>query len=115
MSPLDWASSVQDMLTFARKAVRFCEGKSREEFEQDEILQLAVVRIIELIGEAASRVPADVRGQYPSVPWSDIVGTRNRLIHGYDRVDLRIVWDTIQDDLPVLIEVLSSKLGEQPG
>jgi uncharacterized protein with HEPN domain len=113
MSRHDPAASLQDMLDYAQKAVRFCEGKSRNEFEQDELLQLAVVRVIELIGEAASRVAADVRNQVPTIPWQDIVGTRNRLIHGYDRVDLRIVWDTVQDDLPLLIKTLRGNLGEE--
>jgi uncharacterized protein with HEPN domain len=113
MSRHDPAASLQDMLDYAQKAVRFCEGKTRDEFEQEELLQLAVVRVIELIGEAASRVANDVRNQFPTVPWQEIVGTRNRLIHGYDRVDLRIVWDTVQDDLPPLIETLRVSLGEE--
>jgi uncharacterized protein with HEPN domain len=120
MSRPDSAASLRDMLDYAVKAVRFCEGKSQGEFERDELLQLAVVRALELVGEAAWRVPQDFRDQYPSIPWQDIVGTRNRLIHGYDRVDLKIVWDTIQDDLPRLIETLRLTLldkdaaGEEP-
>ena len=102
MSRHDPVASLHDMLDYALKAVRFCENKSQRDLEQDEVLQLAVVRALELVGEAASRVPQDVRNQHPNIPWQDIVGTRNRLIHGYDRVDLRIVWDTIQDDLPLL-------------
>ena len=113
MSRHDPAAALQDMLDYAQKAVRFCEGKSRDEFEQDELLQLAVVRVIELIGEAASRVPTDLRDRYPTIPWPDIVGTRNRLIHSYDRIDLRIVWDTVQDDLPTLIETLGGTSGEE--
>jgi uncharacterized protein with HEPN domain len=111
MSRHDPTASLRDMLEYAAKAVRFCENKTREDFEQDEMLQLAVARAVELVGEAASRVPVDVRNQYPAIPWQDIVGTRNRLIHGYDRVDLRVIWDTIQDDLPPLVEMLHSALG----
>jgi uncharacterized protein with HEPN domain len=103
---------LHDMLDYAAKAVRFCEGKSQADFEQDEMLQLAVARAVELIGEAASRVPRDVRDSHPTIPWSDIIGTRSRLIHGYDRVDLQIVWNTIQADLPPLIDALRLILGE---
>jgi uncharacterized protein with HEPN domain len=112
MSRRDPAASLRDMLDYAQKAVCFCEGKSRDDFEHDELLQLAVVRALELVGEAASRVPTDVRDQSPLIPWQDIIGTRHRLIHGYDRVDLRIVWDTVQDDLPPLIDTLRSCLGD---
>jgi uncharacterized protein with HEPN domain len=77
-------------------------------------LQLAVARAVELVGEAASRVPTDTRDSFPTIPWPDIVGTRNRLIHGYDRVDLRIVWDTVQEDLPGLIETLKTGFPEKP-
>jgi uncharacterized protein with HEPN domain len=106
MSRHDVAASLQDMRDYAEKAVRFCEAKSRDAFEQDELLQLAIVRLIELIGEAASRIVPDVRNRFPMIPWQEIVATRNRLIHGYDRIDLAIVWDTVQDDLPPLIEAL---------
>lgn len=112
MSRHDPAASLHDMLQYALKAVRFCENKSQGDLERDEVLQLAVARAVELVGEAASRVPQDVRTHHPTIPWQDIVGTRNRLIHGYDRIDVRIVWDTIQDDLPPLIETLRSSLGE---
>ena len=112
MSRHDPTASLHDMLDYAVKAARFCVNKSQHDWEQDEVLQLAVVRALELVGEAASRVPQDVRNQHLNIPWQDIVGTRNRLIHSYDRVDLRIVWDTIQDDLPPLIAVLHELLGE---
>lgn len=106
MSQHDATASLQDMMSFATKAVRFCENKSFVQLEQDEILQMAIVRAVELVGEAASRVPSEIRAAHSGVPWQEIVATRNRLIHGYDRVDLRIIWDTIQDDLPPLIETL---------
>jgi uncharacterized protein with HEPN domain len=112
MSLHDPAASLQDMRDYAEKAMRFCEGKSRGQFEQDEMLQLAVVRLIELIGEAASRVAPDVRCRFPQIPWPDIVSTRNRLIHGYDRVDLTIVWNTVQDDLPTLLKELRSETSQ---
>jgi uncharacterized protein with HEPN domain len=104
-------SSLHDMLTYACKAVQFCANKTKSEFEQDEVLQLAATRAVEIIGEAAARIPADIQGQNPAIPWKDIIGSRHRLIHGYDRVDLDIVWTTIQDDLPTLVDQLRNLLG----
>lgn len=103
MSQRDPTASLCDMLDYALKAVRFCERKTLDDLQQDEILQLAVARAVELIGEAAYRVPQETRRQHPDIPWQDIVATRHRLIHGYDRVDMQIIWDTIQGDLPALI------------
>jgi uncharacterized protein with HEPN domain len=64
---------------------------------------LALVRLLEIVGEAASRVPNDECAKYPEIPWPEIVGLRNRLIHGYDAVDLDILWQIIVHDLPPLI------------
>jgi uncharacterized protein with HEPN domain len=112
MSPPDPNASLADMLLHARKALQFCANKSKAEFFQDDLVQFASARAVELIGEAASRMPPDVQDQYPSIPWKDIIGTRHRLIHGYDRVDLDIIWETIQNDLPALIDNLRHILGE---
>jgi len=69
--------------------------------------------LVELIGEAASQVPQEVRGKYPNVPWPKIVSMRNRLIHGYDVVDYEILWDTITEDLPLLITELERIIPKQ--
>jgi uncharacterized protein with HEPN domain len=65
-----------------------------------------LTRLVEIIGEAASRVDAEERGRYKGIPWSQIVGMRNRLIHGYDSVDLDILWEVVSRDLPLLVENL---------
>jgi len=64
------------------------------------------VRLVEIVGEAGARVSKEERAKHPQIPWDDVVGMRNRLIHGYDMVDLDILWDTVKDDLPRLIEAL---------
>ncbi len=70
------------------------------------MLALALVRLLEIIGEAASRVPNDERAGYPGIPWAELVALRNRLIHAYNRVDLDIVWQIATLDLPGLIRAL---------
>ena len=74
--------------------------------DSDRMLNLALVRLLEVIGEAAGRVPEDFRSRHPQVPWRDITDLRNRLIHGYDSVDFDRLWTIIQDDMPRLIEQL---------
>lgn len=100
------------MLEAAEKAAFHVGGKSREHFEHDEILQLALIRLLEVVGEAAARVPPDLQERIPEIPWPDVVNMRHRLIHGYDRVDLEMVWQTLQDDIPPLIHALRRALGE---
>ena len=78
-------------------------GRSRGDLDTDRVLALAVVRLLEIIGEAATRVPTEERARRPDIPWAAIVGLRNRLIHGYDDVDLDIVWAIVTSDLPTLL------------
>lgn len=79
------------MLDHAREAVAMAQGKTRADFASNRQLKLALVRLLEIIGEAASRVPKEERALYPTLPWVQLVGLRNRLIHGYDTVDLDIL------------------------
>lgn len=112
MSRHDDRIRMRHMLDRAKEAVSMLRGRAREELDHDRMLELALVRLVEIIGEAASCVTEKTRLQNPSIPWGQIVGMRNRLIHGYDRVDLQILWDTIQDDLPPLIRSLETSLGD---
>ena len=96
------------MLEHAREAIQLIEGRSRRDLDTDRVLSLALVRLLEIVGEAAAKVSPDARTKYSAVPWSEIVGLRNRLIHGYDSVDLEILWRIIESDLPALVGNLSS-------
>ena len=98
------------MLETAREAVAMIEGKERSELRRERMLELSLIRLIEVVGEAAARVTHGGQTKYPSIPWHQIVGMRNRLIHGYDQIDLHILWDTIEDDLPPLITELEKIL-----
>ena len=97
---------LRHMLDAARKAVQFSQSRSRSDLDANEMLALALVRLLEIIGEAASGVSTDVRERCPEIPWSQVVSTRNRLIHGYYDIDLSIVWAIVTHDLPPLITEL---------
>lgn len=78
-------------------------GRTRDDLDSDRMLNLALVRLMEIVGEAAARVPAEFRSENPEVPWQDIADLRNRLVHGYDAVDLGVLWAIVHDDLGPLI------------
>jgi uncharacterized protein with HEPN domain len=101
---------LQHMLEAAQAALAFMQGESRESLDKDLKLSLAVVKAIEIIGEAASRVSKEYREQTSQIPWSGIVGMRNILIHAYFDVDLDEVWRTVTTDLPPLIAELEKLL-----
>jgi uncharacterized protein with HEPN domain len=94
----------------AAEALRFAQGKSRADLDDDRMLILAVLKDLEIIGEAASRVSLPTRQRSQSVPWDDIIAMRNRLIHGYFDVNLDLVWETISNDIPPLLTELDSIL-----
>lgn len=95
-----------DILIAARKALRFVEGMTWEGFQQSELHQNAVMRPLEIIGEAARLVSQQTRQAHPEIPWEQMIGVRNRLIHEYFRVNLKTVWETVQNDLPRLIALI---------
>lgn len=97
---------LRQMLDHAREAIAFTAGKTLSDVVDDRVLSLALVRLLEVIGKAAGRVSVETRGQHPEIPWSQIIALRNRRIHGYDSVDMTIVWQVIRVDLPPLILAL---------
>jgi uncharacterized protein with HEPN domain len=103
MSQHDDQVYLKHMLDHAREAVDILAGKSRDDLARDRILELALTRLIEIIREAATNVSSEMKSSNSYIPWPEIVGMRNRLIHGYDTVDLKVLWDTISEDLPPLI------------
>jgi uncharacterized protein with HEPN domain len=99
-----------DIFEAAKAAVSYIQGKSEDEFFHDVQCQDAVIRRLELIGEAARRLSDSTRESLCDLPWKEMIGMRNRLIHQYDDVDLSIVWNTVQQDMPVFIERLKGKI-----
>jgi len=95
-----------DILLAARRACQFLEGLRWERFLRSELHQNAVMRPLGVIGEAASRISQETQDEYPEIPWQQMIGMRNRLVHEYFRVDLATVWETVRTDLPSLIELI---------
>jgi len=112
MSRHDPMVRVRHMLDHAREAVEMVRGKTRADLDADRQLNLALVRLVEVIGEAAARIPDDFRARYPQVPWRQIVGMRHRMIHDYDVIDFDILWAVLRQDLPPLIEHLEAIVRE---
>jgi uncharacterized protein with HEPN domain len=90
------------MLDAANEALEFVRGKGRPDLDTDRKLVLSLIKELEIIGEAAGKVSAEIRAQHVSIPWQDISGMRNRLIHVYFDIDLDVVWTTVTKDLPLL-------------
>jgi uncharacterized protein with HEPN domain len=98
------------MRDHAQELIELLGPRSRADLDSDRVLALAVVRLLEIIGEAAGRIPAEEQARRPEVPWHSIIGLRNRLIHGYDDIDHDIVWQIVTTDLPSLASELSRSL-----
>jgi uncharacterized protein with HEPN domain len=97
---------VLHMIDAAESLSQFVTGRKQTDLDQDRMLLFAVVRAIEVIGEAASKVSEETREASPAIPWNAIVGMRNRLVHGYFDIDTRIVWKTVTGEVPALLPLL---------
>lgn len=98
------------MLDAARETVAFASGRVRADLDEDRQLVLALVKDVEIIGEAANAVTGSTRLELPDIPWQEIVAMRNRLVHAYFDINLDIVWQTVRQDLPMLIEQIERVL-----
>ncbi len=88
-------------------------GRQRSDLDSDRMLALALTHLVEITGEAANRVPSEEQIRYPQIPWKQLVGMRNRLIHAYDQVDLDILWQVVTSDLPALMTELDRIIASQ--
>lgn len=113
MSPREWRHRIEDILEAIEKIGRYTEGMDYSSFEGDSKTIDAVVRNFTVIGEAARSVHHQIRQKHPDVPWEEMRGMRNLVIHEYAEVSPRIVWDTLRSDLPPLIPLLRAVLGER--
>lgn len=97
---------LRHMLDAAHTAMRLACGRTRRDLAGDEMLRLSLMKSVEMIGESASRVSEATQRKNPSIPWSRIVGMRNRLVHVYFDIDLDVLWQTVTNDIPLLIAQL---------
>ncbi len=105
-----YSDSLQDMLDACLKATSFTKGMSFEEFVKDEKTQYAVIRALEIIGEASKKVPQTFKERNPEIPWRSISGMRDKMIHDYMGINQVVVWKTVIEDLPLLIDQLSKTI-----
>ncbi len=112
MSRHDDRVSLRQMLEHSREAVDMGAGRTRADLDSDRQLNLSLTRLVEVVGEAASRVSNEMRSAHPGIPWQEIIHMRNRLIHAYDLVDLNVLWDVVDLDLPPLIQQLERIIGK---
>ena len=101
-SEREWRFFLEDMLVFCEKIGTYTQGMGKQAFLSDSLTYDATLRNIELIGEAATKIPGHVRDAHPEFPWHPMISTRNRLIHVYSGIDDDLVWSIIQDDIPEL-------------
>ncbi len=111
MAKHDDSVSLSQMRDHAREAVDFAKGRARSDLDADRLLNLALVRLVEVTGEAAKRVSAEARAKHTAIPWTHVVGMRDRLIHRYDEINFDILWETVTKDLPALLVELEKIVG----
>ena len=97
----------------AAVAMRLARGRAREDLDRDEGLVLSLVKAVEIVGEAANRVSRETRDRFVGIPWKAMAHMRHRLVHEYFRINLDILWKTIQEDLPPLVDLLEEALGQE--
>jgi uncharacterized protein with HEPN domain len=108
---LDDSARLRHMRDAAREAISFARGKQRADLDNDRQLALAILKCIEIVGEASAAISTETTSRYPEIPWRQIRGMRNRLVHGYYEIDLDVVWDTVVHDLGPLLVALERITG----
>jgi uncharacterized protein with HEPN domain len=112
MRPPEDEALLRDMVAHAKLAVAAVAGKMREDLDSDPVLAAALERFIEVVGEAANKISSSTKDEASEIPWREVVGMRNRLVHGYASVDHDIVWDVVTGDLREIVAAIESLLGD---
>jgi uncharacterized protein with HEPN domain len=114
MTRHDPGVTIRQLLDHARGLLEIAQGRERSHLDTDRTFQWAVLRGLEVLGEAARRLPSDFHTRYPAIPWQNLIGMRNRLIHAYENVNMDIVWSVIRDRLPAIVLELEGILPDWP-
>ena len=112
MTAIDDLTRIRHMRDASKEILEFTIGSSQSSFAENRMLQLAIVKDLEIIGEAANNVSTECQEKYPYIPWRAMVGMRNRLVHAYFGINLDVIWQTVQQDLPPLLNSLERALQE---
>lgn len=115
MSKLDDLTRLRHIQDAGNKAMQFIANRSRDDLDKDEMLSLALVRLLEIIGEAANHISPECQFRYLDIPWRAIVGMRNRIVHAYFDVDLDIIWQVIVEDLPSILPQIAGAIRDLEG
>jgi uncharacterized protein with HEPN domain len=115
MSSHDETVYLKHMRDYAQEACQLASGRSRADLDADRTFMLATTRLLEMMGEAARRLSDDTRLQYPQIPWQEAIGLRHHLVHGYDKINLDVIWEILTVDLAPLIAALDSMLNPPSG
>lgn len=105
--------SLRQMLDHIEEAAALARERTRDDIETDRVFFLALLKLVEIVGEAATRVSLATQAEHPELPWREVIGTRNRLIHGYDAVDYDILWEIVATDFPPLAEQIRTLLDDE--
>ena len=111
---VDDGTRLRHMLDAAREASGFARDNSRADLEVNRLLAFGLVKLIEIVGEAASKVTREFQTAHPEIPWRNIVGMRHVLVHDYDQIDLDVVWEVVTTDLPALVDALQPLMPHTP-
>ena len=106
MTKIDDKTRLLHMLDAAKEATGYVIERSIQDLTNDRLIALGLVKLIEIIGEAAANISTEYKTNHPQIPWSEIIGMRNRLVHAYFDINLEILWQIIQESLPLLIDEL---------
>lgn len=113
MPVVDDLSRIRHIIAASEKALEITKGLKRSDLYQNEVLGLALVRLLEIIGEAATGIPDEIKARYPEIAWRQMSAMRNRLVHTYFDIDLDTVWETVITKLPHLIAQLQKVLDKE--
>ncbi len=113
MSRRDDTTLLRDMIEAAHSAVSAIKGSKQAALASDHVRALGLTKCLEIVGEAAGQLSADLRERYPAIPWDQMIGMRNRLVHAYFEIDYEQVWNALTEDLPPLIEQLQRILADE--